>query len=132
MHDDLKFATKSINDRFDNIAKRINENDFGSASVLELDGNEDEEKKNETEYQEKGAAAPESKTKEKVITTHVELTSQLIYQVQKLNKDYAKRQSYKFYVASGMAIGTLIIFYFGVFRGVNLLYQASSKDISML
>ena len=132
MHDDLKFATKSINDRFDNIAKRINENDFGSASVLELDGNEDEEKKNETEYQEKGAAAPESKTKEKVITTHVELTSQLIYQVQKLNKDYARRQSYKFYVASGMAIGTLIIFYFGVFRGVNLLYQASSKDISML
>ena len=132
MHDDLKFATKSINDRFDNIAKRINENDFGSASALELDGNEDEEKKNETEYQEKGAAAPESKTKEKVITTHVELTSQLIYQVQKLNKDYAKRQSYKFYVASGMAIGTLIIFYFGVFRGVNLLYQASSKDISML
>ena len=75
MHDDLKFATKSINDRFDNIAKRINENDFGSASALELDGNEDEEKKNETEYQEKGAAAPESKTKEKVITTHVELTS---------------------------------------------------------
>ena len=132
MHDDLKFATKSINDRFDNIAKRINENDFGSASALELDGNEDEEKKNETEYQEKGAAAPESKTKEKVITTHVELTSQLIYQVQKLNKDYARRQSYKFYVASGMAIGTLIIFYFGVFRGVNLLYQASSKDISML
>ena len=132
MHDDLKFATKSINDRFDNIAKRINENDFGSASALELDGNEDEEKKNETEYQEKGGAAPESKTKEKVITTHVELTSQLIYQVQKLNKDYARRQSYKFYVASGMAIGTLIIFYFGVFRGVNLLYQASSKDISML
>ena len=56
----------------------------------------------------------------------------MIYQVQKLNKDYARRQSYKFYVASGMAIGTLIIFYFGVFRGVNLLYQASSKDISML
>ena len=48
MHDDLKFATKSINDRFDNIAKRINENDFGSASALELDGNEDEEKKKAT------------------------------------------------------------------------------------
>ena len=43
--DDLKFATKSVHDRFDNIAKRIKENDFGSASALDLSENEDEEKK---------------------------------------------------------------------------------------
>jgi hypothetical protein len=46
--DDLKFATKSVNDRFDNIAKRIKENDFGSASAIDLSENEDEEKKKET------------------------------------------------------------------------------------
>lgn len=45
--DDLKFATKSVNDRFDNIAKRIKENDFASASALELSENEDEERKKE-------------------------------------------------------------------------------------
>jgi len=46
--DDLKFATKSVHDRFDNIAKRIKENDFGSASALEISANEDEEKKKDT------------------------------------------------------------------------------------
>lgn len=46
--DDLKFATKSICDRFDNIAKKIKENDFGSASAIDLSDNEDEEKKKET------------------------------------------------------------------------------------
>jgi len=33
--DDLKFCTKSVNDRFDNIAKRIKENDFRSASAFD-------------------------------------------------------------------------------------------------
>jgi len=69
---DLKFETKTVHDRFDNLCKRIKENDFGSASCMELSANEDEEKKDETEKPENEAEAPEVKKKEKAITTHVE------------------------------------------------------------
>ena len=48
VNDDLKFTTKSVNDRFDNLARRIKENDMGSASALEINENEDEEKKKAT------------------------------------------------------------------------------------
>jgi hypothetical protein len=48
VNDDLKFTTKSVNDRFDNLARRIKENDMGSASALEINENEDEEKKQAT------------------------------------------------------------------------------------
>ena len=45
VNDDLKFTTKSVNDRFENLARRIKEHDMGSASALEINENEDEEKK---------------------------------------------------------------------------------------
>ena len=48
VNDDLKFTTKSVNDRFENLARRIKENDMGSASALEINENEDEEKKQAT------------------------------------------------------------------------------------
>ena len=48
---------------------------MGSASALEINENEDEEKKQATAQQEEGPAAPEVIKKDKVITTHVELTS---------------------------------------------------------
>ena len=48
---------------------------MGSASALEINENEDEEKKKATVQQEEGPEAPDVKKTDKVITTHVELTS---------------------------------------------------------